>query len=146
MIAFDKTFPVTDPSYTDSTFYYDGDSKYPLVATNSDFIDVVVFTVIPAPIYTGFRTAPLFNAEDILENNKISRVAWSQQDGDDLKEKDIKLNVKTYRIIVDEGTATIPNGSTIKTFKVKNLSPILSQLDPVVADTATVHSMSCYFN
>ena len=151
LLVFDITFPVADPSYEESAFYYDGTNKYPLVTTNSDFRGITAFTiqsepVFGVPIYTGFRVVPLYKSEDILENNKISRVAWSEQNGDELKQSDIKLDVKTYRIIVDEGTATIPDSSKIKTFKVKNLSPILSQLDPVVADTTTVHSMSCYFN
>jgi hypothetical protein len=149
--VFDITFPVTDPSYEESAFYYDGTNKYPLVTTNSDFRGITSFTVesdwiFGVPIYTGFRIVPLYKSEDILENNKISRVAWSEENGDELKEKDIKLDVKTYRIIIDNDIATIPDSSKIKTFKVKNLSPILSQLDLVVADTATVYSMSCYFN
>jgi hypothetical protein len=137
-IDYELSFAIA-PSFLEESFYYKDGFKYPLTTTNQDFRVVIIN-------YSGLRIVPLFNAEDILENNRISRVAWSQQDGDDLKERNIKLNVKTYRIIVDEGTATIPDSSKIKTFKVKNLSPILSQLDPVVADTAIVHSMSCYFN
>ena len=144
------------PSLLEESFYYKDGFKHPLTTTNQDFRTMTTFyldmsqqqevNVGPIINHSGFRIIPLFNAEDILENNKISRVAWSEQDGDDLKEFNIKLDVKTYRIIVDGGTATIPDGSKIKTFKVKNLSPILSQLDPAVADTAKVHSMSCYFN
>ena len=144
------------PNLLEESFYYKDGFKYPLTTTNQDFRAATTFyldmvqrqeinlgTIIN---YSGFRITPLFNAEDILDNGKISRVAWSYGNGQDLKQTDIKLDVKTYRITVDNGTATIPDGSKIKTFKVKNLSPILNQLDPVVADTATVHSMSCYFN
>jgi hypothetical protein len=144
------------PNLLEESFYYKDGFKYPLTTTNQDFRAVTNFyldmpqrqEINTGPIinYSGFRITPLFNAEDILENDKISRVAWSYDDGEALKQTDIKLDVKTYGIIVDNGTATIPSGSKIKTFKVKNLSPILSQLDPVIADTAKVHSMSCYFN
>jgi len=145
LLVFDITFPVTDPSYAESAFYYDGTDKYSIVTTNSDFRDIIAFTVesswiFGVPIYTGFRTAPLYKSEDILENNKISRVAWAEEDGEALKESDVKLDVKTYRIIVDGGTATIPNSSKIKTFKVKKISAT------PLAETAIIHSMSCYFN
>lgn len=144
------------PNLLEESFYYKDGLKYPLITTNQDFRAATSFyldmsqrqevSIGPIINYSGFRVTPLFNAEDILENDKISRVAWSYDDGETLKQTDIKLDVKTYRIIVDNGTATIPDGSKIKKFKVKNLSAILSQLDPVVADTAKVYSMSCYFN
>jgi len=155
--SFTQTVSFTiPPNLLEESFYYKDGLKYPLTTTNQDFRAATSFYLdmsqrqevnIGAIInYSGFRVTPLFNAEDILENDKISRVAWSYDDGETLKQTDIKLDVKIYRIIVDNGTATIPDGSKIKKFKVKNLSPILSQLDPVVADRAKVYSMSCYFN
>jgi hypothetical protein len=144
---FDYSFPVT-PAYTETAFYYDGTGKYPLETSNSDFRRGTFFVVSIQDdnAYRGLRIAPNYKGEDILENNKISRVAWAEEDGEALKESDVKLDVKTYRIIVDGGTATIPNSSKIKTFKAKKISRALEGLSPEVIDTLTVHSMSCYFN
>lgn len=138
------------PNLLEESFYYKNGFKYPLITINQDFRAVTGFyldmpqrqEINTGPIinYSTFRLTPLFNAEDILENDKISRVAWSEEDGETLKETNINLDVKTYRIIVDNGTATIPDGSRIKTFPVKSISAI-----PSVQD-ATIHSMSCYFN
>ncbi len=138
------------PSLLEESFYYKDGFKYPLTTTNQDFRAVTGFyldmpqrqEINTGPIinYSTFRLTPLFNAEDILENDKISRVAWSEQDGETLKQTNIKLDVKTYSIIIEDGNATIPNGSKIKRFPVKSISSI-----PSVQD-ATIHSMSCYFN
>jgi hypothetical protein len=138
------------PNLLEESFYYKDGFKYPLTTTNQDFRAVTGFyldmfqrqEINTGPIinYSGFRITPLFNAEDILENNRISRVAWSEQDGETLKQTNIKLDVKTYSIIIEDGNATIPNGSKIKRFSVKSISSI-----PSVQD-AIIHSMSCYFN
>jgi hypothetical protein len=113
-----------------------------LATTNSDLTNLIPFIVQigNANAYTGMRVAPNFKGEDILENNKISRVVWSDEDGESLKESDIQLDVKTYRVVVDGDNATIPDSSKIKRFLVKKIAAI-----PSVGD-ATIHSMSCYFN
>jgi hypothetical protein len=149
------TFP-SEPTFSETSFYYKNGTRYPLTTSNQDFRQSVTFYVdIPQKQElnlgfnivncSGFRIIPLFNAEDILENDKISRVAWSYDDGQDLKQKDVRLDVKTYTITVDNGIATIPDSSKIKAFKVKKISPALNQLDPENIDVI-IHSMSCYFN
>jgi hypothetical protein len=140
------TFPIT-PAYTESAIYYDGIQKYPIVTTNSDFTNATSFVISMSGVnaYTGVRSVPYYKGEDILEGKRINRVAWSYQDGQNLKQRNVTLDVKTYTITVDDGIATIPNSSKIKAFKVKKLSPILNQLDPESINVV-IHSMSCYFN
>ena len=134
------TFPIT-PSYTETTYYYSNSQKYPLATNNSDFEIVAFFgvSIEGTNAYTGMRLAPNFKGEDVLENNKISRVAWSDDDGESLKQNDIELDVKTYRIVIDGSDATIPDSSKIKTFTVKKLAAT-----PSIED-AVIYSMSCYF-